>query len=280
MSSAKISAKITLPSPQARDIAKIVTFTNTEVKCASAPFRILELVTIAASSFGAAGLDAATMAKSRYGTQVGLDVFSRALKAGDHEKCPVKLLSTSDGNAGKDREANPTSASPQVDSLKKLISLGPPGNFDVRHCGLLTVCGVPSNINQDDLDIHHQCPARNSKTTSHPAKGKSVSVPGFLTGVEHNDDKTVKYFLIDVETVTFLGQASGATVPRAEENPTKITDGTPAKLKFTGFFSGDGSPAKGGEPPSKKRKTVADEEAPADAKGEGSSSGRTHSKQH
>ncbi|KAJ7724351.1 hypothetical protein B0H14DRAFT_2641569 [Mycena olivaceomarginata] len=88
-------------------------------------------------------------------------------------------------------------------------------------------------------------------STPIPAKGKSVSVTGFLTGVECNDDKTVKYFLIDVETVTFLGQASGATVPRAEESPTKITDGTPAKLKFTGFFGGDGCPAKGGEPPSK-----------------------------
>ncbi|KAJ7328036.1 hypothetical protein DFH08DRAFT_816193 [Mycena albidolilacea] len=61
------------------------------------PSQILELVTIAASSFGAAGLDAATMAKSRYGTQVGLVVFSRALKAGYREKCPVKFLSTSDG---------------------------------------------------------------------------------------------------------------------------------------------------------------------------------------
>jgi hypothetical protein len=46
-------------------------------------------------------------------------------------------------------------------------------------------------------------------------------VTGFLTGGKRNDDKTVKYFLIDVETVTFLGQASGATVPRAEESPTK-----------------------------------------------------------
>jgi hypothetical protein len=57
----------------------------------------LRILTLEASSFGAAGLDAATMAKSCYGTQVGLDVFSCALKAGDREKCPVKLLSTSDG---------------------------------------------------------------------------------------------------------------------------------------------------------------------------------------
>ncbi|KAJ7707261.1 hypothetical protein B0H14DRAFT_3643653 [Mycena olivaceomarginata] len=182
-----------------------------------------------------------------------------------------------------------------------LISLGSPGNFDVRHCGFLTVCGVPSNINRDDLTFTINAqqyvtatkaletfpvqflipdPEKFKNYKPIPAKGKSVSVTGFLTGVERNDDKTVKYFLIDVETVTFLGQASGATVPRAEESPTKIADGTPAKHKFAGFFSGDGSPAKGGEPPSKKRKTVADEEAPADDKGEGSSSGRTRSKQH
>ncbi|KAJ7356520.1 hypothetical protein DFH08DRAFT_802557 [Mycena albidolilacea] len=157
-----------------------------------------------------------------------------------------------------------------------LISLGSPGNFDVRHCGLLNVCGVLSNINRDDLTFTINAQQYVTATKNYkpiPAKGESVLVPGFLMGVECNDNKTVKYFLIDVETVTFLGQASGATVPRAEESPTEITDGTPAKLKFTGFFSGDRSPAKGGEPPSKKHKTVADEKVPVDDKGEGSSSG-------
>jgi hypothetical protein len=135
-------------------------------------------------------------------------------------------------------------AQSDIDSFKKLISLGSPGNFDVRHCGLLTVCGVPSNINRDDLTFTInaqqyvtatkaletfpvQCLIPDSEKFKNykpiPAKGKSVSVTGFLTGVERNDDKTVKYFLIDVETVTFLGQASGATVPRAEESPTKIS---------------------------------------------------------
>ncbi|KAJ7806596.1 hypothetical protein B0H14DRAFT_3483973 [Mycena olivaceomarginata] len=188
-----------------------------------------------------------------------------------------------------------------MDSLKRLISLGSAGNFDVRHCGLLTVCGVPSNINRDDLSFTIntqqyltamkvletfpvQCLIPDSEKFKNykpiPAKGKSVLVTGFLTGVKCNDNKTVNYFLIDVETVTILSQLSGATVPRAEESPPKIADSTPAKLKFTGFFSGDGSPAKGGDPPSKKRKTVADKEAPADDKGERSSSGRTRSKQH
>lgn len=54
-----------------------------------------------------------------------------------------------------------------------------------------------------------------------PAKGKSVSVTGFLTGLERNEDKSIKYFLIDVDSVTFLGQA-GSAAPKAEESPKKI----------------------------------------------------------
>jgi hypothetical protein len=78
-------------------------------------------------------------------------------------------------------------------------------------CGLLTVCGVPSNINRDDLTFTInaqqyvtamkaletfpvQClipdleKFKNYKPI--PPKGKSVSVTGFLTGFERNDDKT------------------------------------------------------------------------------------------
>ncbi|KAJ7794413.1 hypothetical protein B0H14DRAFT_3497007 [Mycena olivaceomarginata] len=172
-------------------------------------------------------------------------------------------------------------AQSDIDSLKKLISLGNINwddfTFTINAQQYVTATKALENFPVQCLILDSQ-KFKNYKQI--PAKGKSVSVTGFLTGVERNDDKTVNYFLIDVETVTFLDQASGATVPRAEESPTKIADGTPAKLKFTGFFGGDGSPARAGEPPAKKRKTVADEEAPADDKGEGSSSGRTRSKQH
>ncbi|KAJ7259053.1 hypothetical protein C8J57DRAFT_1515756 [Mycena rebaudengoi] len=70
----------------------------------------------------------------------------------------------------------------------------------------------------------------------------------------------MKSFIIDVDTVTFMGQ-SGSSVPKAEESPTKISQGTPAHLNF-------GSQGSGGEPPSKTAADRAVEEARED-KGEG-----------
>lgn len=53
--------------------------------------------------------------------------------------------------------------------------------------------------------------------------GKFVSVTGFLTGMERNDDNTVKHFLIDVDQVVFLGQQPGSvSAPKAERSPNKI----------------------------------------------------------
>jgi hypothetical protein len=55
-----------------------------------------------------------------------------------------------------------------------------------------------------------------------PAKGKCVSITGFLTGLERNDDKMVKQFIVDIESVVFLGQPAESTAPKAEESPAKI----------------------------------------------------------
>ncbi|KAJ7878934.1 hypothetical protein B0H13DRAFT_1892385 [Mycena leptocephala] len=88
-----------------------------------------------------------------------------------------------------------------------------------------------------------------------PGKGKAVSIEGLLTGVERNDDQTVEYFIVDPEKVTFHEQAPIA--PKAEESPTKLVNtGTPARLKFTGFFGSQGTDATSGEPSLKKRKTA------------------------
>ncbi|KAJ7663522.1 hypothetical protein B0H17DRAFT_1144014 [Mycena rosella] len=108
-----------------------------------------------------------------------------------------------------------------------------------------------------------------------PGKGKAVSVTGFLTGLEHNEDKTVKEFIVDVDTMTFLGQPAGSTAPKAEESSAKIAQGTPARLKFTGFVGNQGSDTKSDQPASKKHKMVDDRaQEEADDKEEGSSNGR------
>ncbi|KAK7001090.1 hypothetical protein R3P38DRAFT_2559304, partial [Favolaschia claudopus] len=112
--------------------------------------------------------------------------------------------------------------------------------FDVKAEQYLTATRTPNNI----FPIHCVFPAtpRWEKYKPIPGKGKSVSVEGFLTGLELNDDRSVKYVIVDVEKVTFLGSASSTTVPKAEESPTKIvTNGTPACLKFTGFLGGQSS---------------------------------------
>jgi hypothetical protein len=53
-----------------------------------------------------------------------------------------------------------------------------------------------------------------------PSKGKFVSVTGFLTGVEWDEDHTVKHFFIDVDQVAFLGQQSVS--PKAKQSLAKI----------------------------------------------------------
>ncbi|KAJ7169785.1 hypothetical protein C8R46DRAFT_1217449 [Mycena filopes] len=180
-----------------------------------------------------------------------------------------------------------------------LAPLGSPESFDLCNRTSIAVCGVATNINRDDATFEVDAeqylavtrslevfPARClipdtprfKKYKPVPNKGKSVLVTGFLTGLERNDDKTVKHFIVDVDTVVFLGQP-GPTAPKAEESPTKISQGTPASLKFTGFFGSQGSTD---EPASKKRKTADDRaaEEAQDDKGEGSSNGRSRRTLH
>jgi hypothetical protein len=197
-----------------------------------------------------------------------------------------------------------------------MVPLGSPENFDVCHHAIVHVCGLPSNINKEDstFDIHPEQYLSATKTANNafpvrcgfpstarwekykpmPGKGKPAVIEGLLTGVERNDDRTVKYFIVDLEKVTFISQ--GPAAPKAEESPTKpsayiissspsqrelstssVNSGTPARLKFTGFFrSQEPNPdAKSDGPASKKRKT-ADDLALEESgdKGEGSSTGR------
>ncbi|KAJ7930211.1 hypothetical protein B0H13DRAFT_1859046 [Mycena leptocephala] len=152
------------------------------------------------------------------------------------------------------------------------------------------VCGVATNMNKEDATfeiVAEQYVSATRSSESFPtrclipdtprfqnykpilSKGKFVSVTGFLTGVERNDEK---HFLLDVDQVVFLGQQPHSA-PKAEHSPNKITSGTPARLKFTGFLGSQGTDTKSGEPSSKKRKTADDRAAEeANDKGEGTSS--------
>ncbi|KAK7059303.1 hypothetical protein R3P38DRAFT_2495617, partial [Favolaschia claudopus] len=177
-----------------------------------------------------------------------------------------------------------------------IIPLGSPDSLNIRTHATIHVCGVPSNIDKPNstfdikakqylsatktpdnvFPVHCVFPAtpRWEKYKPIPGKGKSVSVEGFLTGLELNDDRSVKHFIVDIEKVTFLGNAS-STAPKAEESPTKIVNtGTPARLKFTGFFGDQASGSTNtSEPNPKKRKLDQHTNEPQD-KGEGTSTGR------
>ncbi|KAJ7904156.1 hypothetical protein B0H13DRAFT_1620653 [Mycena leptocephala] len=103
-----------------------------------------------------------------------------------------------------------------------LIPLGSPENFSLNQPLFVQVCGVATNMKKDDatfeiaaeqyisatkkpeiLPTRCMIPdtRRFEKYKPIPAKGEFVSVTGFLTGVERNDDHTVKQFLIDVDQV-------------------------------------------------------------------------------
>ncbi|KAJ6522257.1 hypothetical protein B0H19DRAFT_1086174 [Mycena capillaripes] len=169
---------------------------------------------------------------------------------------------------------------------QQLISLGSPENFDLCHQSLVTLCGVPININRDDatfeLDIEQYLWATKSselfptrclipviakfkKYKPIPAKGKSIAITGFLTGLERNDDKTVKQFVIDIDNVTFFGPQGGSTTPMAEPEES---------LNKIGFFGSQGS---SWEEPAQKKLKTADDRAleEADDKGERPSTGRS-----
>ncbi|KAJ7233377.1 hypothetical protein C8J57DRAFT_1532514 [Mycena rebaudengoi] len=183
--------------------------------------------------------------------------------------------------------------------IASLIPLGSPESLDLCHPSYATVCGVAHSINRDDATFELNAEQYLSATRASeafptrclipsipkfnkfkpiPGDGKSATVSGFLTGLERNDDKMVKHFIVDVDTVTFHG---GSTAPKAEQSPAKIVNGTPARLKFTGFFGSQGSDTHSDEPAQKKRKTADDRaQEEANDKGEGSSTGRPRRHPH
>ncbi|KAJ7898289.1 hypothetical protein B0H14DRAFT_3424660 [Mycena olivaceomarginata] len=186
--------------------------------------------------------------------------------------------------------------------IVSIIPLGSPENFDLHHHAVVHVCGLPTNIDKKNstFELHPEQYVAATKTADNifpvhclfpntprwekykliPGKGKAVTVEGHLTGVERNDERTAKHFLVDLDKVTFLGTAS-SNAPKAEESPTKlIKNGTPARLKFTGFFGSQEPGAKEGESNSKKRK-VADVEASEDkGKGTSADAGRRAKQRH
>ncbi|KAK6974165.1 hypothetical protein R3P38DRAFT_2812209 [Favolaschia claudopus] len=163
-----------------------------------------------------------------------------------------------------------------------IILLGSPDTLNIRTHATVHVCGVSSNIDKPNstfdieaeqylsatktpdngFPVHCVFPAtpRGEKYKPIPGKGKSVSVEGFLTGLELNDDRSV----------TFLGNAS-STAPKAEESPTRIVNTcTPARLKFTLEVKLPVVPAL---PNPKKRKLIDQQANEPQDKGEGTSTG-------
>ncbi|KAJ6598802.1 hypothetical protein B0H10DRAFT_2231399 [Mycena sp. CBHHK59/15] len=74
-----------------------------------------------------------------------------------------------------------------------LVPLGSPENFDLRHHATVHVCGLPSNVDENDstFDIEAVHTPRWAKYKPMPGKGQSVAIEGLLTGVERNEDRTV-----------------------------------------------------------------------------------------
>ncbi|KAJ7692539.1 hypothetical protein B0H17DRAFT_1200367 [Mycena rosella] len=111
-----------------------------------------------------------------------------------------------------------------------IIPLGSPEKFDMRHHAVVHVAGLATNVNEDDLTFE-------------------IHATQYVSATKTADNVFPK--------VTFLGPAS--VTPKAKESPTKLVNtGTPARLKFTGFFGSQGSDRKSGEPNPKKRKTADD----------------------
>ncbi|KAK7059251.1 hypothetical protein R3P38DRAFT_3303351 [Favolaschia claudopus] len=126
--------------------------------------------------------------------------------------------------------------------ILSIIPLGSPGSLNIRTHATVHVCGVPSDSDKPNstFDIKAEQYLSATKTPDNafpvhcvfpatPRWEKYKPIPG--------KGKSVSHFIVDIEKVTFLGNAS-STAPKAEE----INTGTPARLKFTGFF-GDQAPS-------------------------------------
>ncbi|KAJ7759679.1 hypothetical protein B0H14DRAFT_2634385 [Mycena olivaceomarginata] len=142
------------------------------------------------------------------------------------------------------------------------IPLGSPENFDLCHQSFVTISGVPTNINRDDATLELNTEQYLSATKASRHSPLDVAFPTCQNSrninryrrkgrLERNDNKTVKHFIVDIESVTFLGQLAGSTASKA-------TQGTLARLKSTGFFGSQGSDTTSEEPAPKKRKTADD----------------------
>lgn len=126
-------------------------------------------------------------------------------------------------------------------TVSKMTPIGFPEGFEPRQQGFVQLCGVATNINRDDATFNVEAEpyvsavkdvdgikaifparclilntARFKKYKPIPANGRYVSVTGFLTNVELQEDHTVKQFVIDIDQVIFLGQYV-PTAPRAIE---------------------------------------------------------------
>jgi hypothetical protein len=121
----------------------------------------------------------------------------------------------------------------------------------MRHHAVVHVAGAALNINKEDstFEVHPAQYLSATRTAENvfpvrclfpdtkrwekykpvPSKGKSVLID-LLTGLERNEDRSIKYFIVDLEKVTFLAPAA----PKAEESPTKI--GSSPFLSFPNFI--------------------------------------------
>ncbi|KAJ7789514.1 hypothetical protein B0H14DRAFT_2627204 [Mycena olivaceomarginata] len=118
---------------------------------------------------------------------------------------------------GFDYSTNPTIGCNQEQWFNYRFLTRPDGTFDVV---AEQYTGATRNVECFPTRCLIPDTPRFQKFKPVPSKGKFVSVTGFFTGVERDEDHTVTPFLIDVDQVAFLGKQSA--LPKAKQSPAKI----------------------------------------------------------
>ncbi|KAJ7024261.1 hypothetical protein C8F04DRAFT_1270451 [Mycena alexandri] len=174
-----------------------------------------------------------------------------------------------------------------------LIHLGPAEEIDPFHRAIVHVCGTVSKPNENDgifeINAEQYISAlklpgairfkvvipnipRYSKKKPVPSANSRALITGHITDVEHLLDaeekpRSVLHFVIEMNTVVFLGSVKGGTGETPVMKPAfKTEGGTPSQLKFS--FAKQLQTPSPAERANKKRKR---EESTQSDKGEGSS---------
>ncbi|KAJ7264324.1 hypothetical protein C8J57DRAFT_1512398 [Mycena rebaudengoi] len=136
-----------------------------------------------------------------------------------------------------------------------LSKLGPADTVDLGHHAVLHTIGIASNINKQDYTfdvcteqwvtvlggngsfptkVHISITGRFKQNKPYLSYNSCVQMAGWIIDVVHSDDRSMKHFIVDLESIIFLGGPERMVQHRCKTHQNR---GTPVHLRFNRFTS-------------------------------------------